>query len=455
MQTPDSSLKPAKISWSWLFSALAAGLLCWLFLGQAGGERFIEGHRTLVRHVAVYDPATGTIAKDRDLSWQDGRITEIADGGSLAPGASLVVDGRGLCALPALADAAVFLSLDGPYPGDSMPVQARASLRLQGLSGMGGVLDLNANRSFIQRARALDTSEALPRARFAGALFTAPGGWRVPGQAPWDSSLVEVQEAADLSAPWNRALRFQDQAIFASVEDEGRDALSIPLPVLRLLGALAHSRGLPFIIETHHALKALQALPAKPDAILGPLFDLDGAPGLAAAMRRGDCAYIPALSSVLNAFPPEPLGVWLRGFPSSAALAVTALAEAEDPQNAALWTAHWIRQGADPAKILAAVKTLSDGGVRLAFGTGSGLPLVFQGLGAQSEVEELGRAGLDPRRILLAATVNSHALAGLEGGLLRSGAPADVLLVAGDPLKDASVAVQPRRVFLGGIEMKP
>ncbi|HTA17364.1 MAG TPA: amidohydrolase family protein, partial [bacterium] len=67
----------------------------------------------------------------------------------------------------------------------------------------------------------------------------------------------------------------------------------------------------------------------------------------------------------------------------------------------------------------------------------------------------LGRAGLDPRQILFAATVNSHALAGLEGGLLRTGAPADVLLVAGDPLNDASVAVHPRRVFLGGIEMNP
>jgi hypothetical protein len=453
MQTPASPFKPAHLSW--LLSSLAAGLLLWLFLRLPKGDSFPRDHGTLVRHVAVYDPATGTLAEDRDLSWQNGRIVEIAAGGSLPTGASLVVDGRGLCALPALADAAVFLSLDGPYPGDSVPSEARQSLRLQGLSGMGGVLDLNANRAFIDLARLLEGSQARPRARFAGALFTAPGGWRIPGQAPWDSSVVEVQEAADLSAPWDRALRFQDQAIFASVEDEGRDDLSIPLPVLSLLGALAHARGLPFIIETHHALKALQALPAKPDALLGPLFDLDRAPGLAAAMRRADCAYIPALSSVLNAFPPEPLGPWLARFPASQSLGVTALAEAEDPQNAALWTAQWVRQGADPTKMLAVVKTLSDAGVSLVFGTGSGLPLVFQGLGAQTEVEELGRAGLSPRQILFAATVSSHALAGLEGGLLRPGEPADVLLVAGDPLKDASVAVHPQRVFLGGIEVNP
>lgn len=452
MKNPASPLNPATLAW--LAPVLAVSLLLWLFLRLPGDGRRVQGPRGVLSHVALYDPATGALEADRDIAWRDGRITDIGPGGSLDASGAQAVDGRGLYALPSLADAAVFLSLEGRYPADSMPAEAGQSLRLQGLSGMDGVLDLNANRAFIRKARALE-SAGLPAARFAGALFSAPGGWRIPGQAPWDSHVVELQEDADLSAPWNRALRFQDQALFASVDDEGRDDLSIPLPVLAHLGALAHSRGLPFIIETRQAGKALQALAAKPDALLGPLFRLDGAPGLAQALRRADCAYIPALSSVLNSFPPAPMEAWLRGFPGSKALDLSALAEAADPQNAAMWAAHWSRQGADPAKMLAVVKTFSDAGVRLAFGTGSGLPLVYHGLGAQTEVAQLLRAGLSPRQILLAATLGSHALAGLEGGRLVPGAPADVLLVAGDPRKDPAAAVHPFRIFLDGIEVKP
>jgi imidazolonepropionase-like amidohydrolase len=453
MKNPASPLNRPTLSW--LATILAVSLLLWLFLRLPGaGRRAAQGHRTVVSHVALYDPATGTLEADQDLAWQDGRITAIAGGGSLDASGALSVDGRGLCALPSLADAAVFLSLEGRYPANSVPAEAGQSLRLQGLSGMDGVLDLNANRAFMRKARALE-SAGLPEARFAGALFSAPGGWRIPGQAPWDSHVVELQEDADLAAPWNRALHFQDQAIFASVDDEGRDDLSIPLPVLAHLGALAHSRGLPFIIETHQADKALQALAAKPDALLGPLFNLEGAPGLAEALRAADCAYIPALSSVLNSFPPAPMDAWLRGFPGAKALDLTALAEAEDPQNAELWAAHWSREGADPAKMLAVVKTFSGAGVRLAFGTGSGLPLVYHGLGAQTEVAQLLRAGLSPQQILLSATLNSHALCGLEGGRLISGGPADVLLVAGDPRADPAAVVHPRRIFLNGIEVKP
>jgi imidazolonepropionase-like amidohydrolase len=172
-------------------------------------------------------------------------------------------------------------------------------------------------------------------------------------------------------------------------------------------------------------------------------------------MRRAGCAYSPALGSVLNAYAPAPLGAWLRSFPAAQALGATVLAQADEPQAAGLWLMHWTRQGIDPATVRLAAKGMADAGVRIVFGTGSGLPLVFHGLGAQAEVALLLQAGLSPRQILESATLNSHALAGLEGGSLRKGDPADVLLVSGDPVRDASVATHPVRVFLGGVETAP
>jgi imidazolonepropionase-like amidohydrolase len=139
-------------------------------------------------------------------------------------------------------------------------------------------------------------------------------------------------------------------------------------------------------------------------------------------------------------------------FPASRLLGPAILEQAEDPQNSELWVKHWTRQGLQPSKARDVVKSLSDAGVRMVFGTCSGLALVFQGLGAQTEVAQLRWAGLSAQQILLAATVNSHALAGLEGGRLIKGSPADVLLVDGSPLDDPDLAVHPKRIFLGGIE---
>jgi hypothetical protein len=402
--------------------------------------------------VAVYDPVSGTLSKDRDLAWRDGWIEANAPGGSLPPRPDVrVLDGNGLCALPPLCDAAVFLDMEGRYPAEAVPSEAAQSLRRQAEAGVGAVLDLNAPRAFIRSARSL--GYGLPKASFAGALFTAPGGWKIAGQTPWDENLAEIQEEADLLAPWSRALRFEDQAVFASVECESRDSLSIPAPILKRLGELAHSRGLPFIVQANHASKALAALAARPDAILGPLLDLETAPGLAAALRQTHCAYIPALSTVLNAFPPRPLDAWLKGFPSSADLDPQALLEASAPLEASAWQRHWVRSGAAPGRLTAAARSLADAGVPFAFGTGSGQALVFHGLGAQTEIDHLSHAGLSARTILQSACVVSRSLIGLPGDRLRPGDPADVLLVRGNPARDAASAARPWRIFLAGIEV--
>ena len=91
----------------------------------------------------------------------------------------------------------------------------------------------------------------------------------------------------------------------------------------------------------------------------------------------------------------------------------------------------------------------------LALGTGSGQPMVFHGLGLQTELAHLLSAGLSPAAILRAATLNSHALAHLEGGSLKVGERADKSLVNGDPLLDLGVLLRPKLVVLGGVELQP
>jgi hypothetical protein len=325
-------------------------------------------------------------------------------------------------------------------------------LQRQLSGGVTALLDLNAHRTFMEKTHKLleAAAQPWPRLRFAGALFAAPGGWRLSGQTPWDSHVAEVSELEDLQASWPLHLRFRDQAVFASVEHEGRDDLAIPLPVLIHLGSLAHSQGVPFIIHAQHASKALEALAAKPDAILGPLLDDDGVPALAVAMRHQGCRYLPALGTVLNAWPQAPSLERWRELGNFESQGDTLMARADNDDMSAAWIKHLSRQGLDRKTILRVLLDIYLAKVPLALGTGSGLPMVFHGPGRQSEFELWQEAGVPVNEALRAATLNSHRLLGIEGGGLWPGARADMVLVQGDPLRDPTSLRKILATYIGG-----
>jgi imidazolonepropionase-like amidohydrolase len=55
--------------------------------------------------------------------------------------------------------------------------------------------------------------------------------------------------------------------------------------------------------------------------------------------------------------------------------------------------------------------------------------------------------GLTPMQGIVAATSGAAAALGLEGvGRIHTGAIADLLIIDGDPLKDPSVLLDPRRI---------
>ncbi len=430
-------LRPSRLAWV-LSLAVSVGAVALMQRLPAPEAPLGQGMLALL-DVSVYDPQTKTLREHQDLVWTDGRISALRPTGKTAPSGATIIPGKGLTALPGLCDAAVFLSLEGRYPQASVPADPAASLRQQLSDGVTSLLDLNAHRTFMAKAREIVEQEPgpWPRLRFAGALFAAPGGWRIGGQTPWDSHVAELTEIDDLQASWPVHLRFHDQAVFASVEHEGRQGLAIPLPVLQRLGELAHAQGVPFIIQVQHPAKALAALAAQPDAFLGPLVSDEDVPALALAMKRQGCAYLPALGTVLNGWPGKEID------PGSG--------DPGDPVLKATWEKHLNRQGLDRNAMLKALSELYQAGVPLALGTGSGLPLVRQGSGRFVEMGYWLEAGVPVAEFLRAATLTGHRLLGLEGGLLRPGNRADLMLVEGDPLRDPSRLREVRSVYVGGV----
>jgi imidazolonepropionase-like amidohydrolase len=91
-----------------------------------------------------------------------------------------------------------------------------------------------------------------------------------------------------------------------------------------------------------------------------------------------------------------------------------------------------------------------DAGVRIAGGTDAGTPFNYHGSNA-AEVAFMIEHGLSPRGAIAAMTETAAETVGLDGcGTLDPGTHADLLVVSGDPLTDATVLNAPEAVLLGG-----
>jgi imidazolonepropionase-like amidohydrolase len=104
-----------------------------------------------------------------------------------------------------------------------------------------------------------------------------------------------------------------------------------------------------------------------------------------------------------------------------------------------------IRQDPDIAKYRAGLemakknlKTLSDAGVKIAFGTDSGIPTRFPGYNEHRELQLMVEAGLTPMQAIVAATAtNAEILKGAKAfGTLQPGRAADLLVLDANPLDD-------------------
>jgi len=104
-------------------------------------------------------------------------------------------------------------------------------------------------------------------------------------------------------------------------------------------------------------------------------------------------------------------------------------------------------------KMLAMARRAHDGGVKIAFGTDTGVSAHGDNAG---EFALLVKAGLTPLEAIQAATVNAadHFSLSSEIGSLTPGRAADLIAVKGDPLTDVTVLQHVTSVIKGGVVYK-
>ena len=100
---------------------------------------------------------------------------------------------------------------------------------------------------------------------------------------------------------------------------------------------------------------------------------------------------------------------------------------------------------------MANLKTLSDRGIPIVFGTDSGVPTRFMGYFEHVEMTMMAEAGLTPMQIIVSATKTPAEYLGLKDlGTLSSWHWADFLVLDADPLKDINNIRKISEIYIGG-----
>jgi imidazolonepropionase-like amidohydrolase len=411
---------------SLVLGALAAVALALPAGAQPAQATFVQAGRVLV------DPASGKVETQKTLVVQDGKVVRVADGYVSEPGGK-VVDLKSSFVLPGLIDSHVHLTgQQNPNSRLEEVTQSSAEQAMVGaryarrtlMAGFTTVADLGADNDAIfalRKAVALGDVPG-PRIIAAGSAISIHGGHGdVNGFRDDVMHVLRPNSICSGADDCRRAVREQVQA--------GADVIK----VLATGGVLSNTAAglaqqftddeLVAIVDAAHRMGRRATAHAH------------GADGIKAFIRAGG-------DSIEHGTYLDAEGIALMK-KNGAYLVPTLMAGdfvyrvASGPNNF-LTPAQSAKALEAGPKMIDMARRAHDAGVKIAFGTDTGVSAHGDNAG---EFALLVRAGLSPLEAIQAATVNAadHLQVSAEAGSLTPGHAADLIAVAGDPLKDVRV----------------
>ena len=399
------------------------------------GTTFVQVGRLLA------DPSTGIVQRDKTLVIRGNQVVEIRDG---FVGEGTVVDLRGEFVLPGLIDSHVHLTgeqsptsrLDGVTQSNSDQAFVGARYALRTLrAGFTTVADLGATNESIFALRDAVRRGDVPGPRIiaSGEAVSIHGGHGdINGYREDIMHMFTGESICSGPEDCMRAVRLQVRS--------GADIIKITATGGVLsntaagLGQQFSDEELEAIIDAAHRMGRQVTAHA------------NGADGINSFLRAGGDSiehgtYLDAESIRLM----RRDGVYL--VPTlMAGDFVTRVASGPDNFFTPAQTAKALEAG---PLMLDMARRAHEGGVRIAFGTDSGVSA--HGDNAQ-EFALLVRAGLTPLEAIQAATVNAAAHLRIQdqAGRIAVGMPADLIAVRGDPLTDVTELERVSFVMKGG-----
>lgn len=425
-----------------LLSGVRALVLAGALSGVAHAETvFVQAGRLLA------DPATGKVETAKTLVLENGKVARIVDGYAAEPGGR-VVDLKDSFVLPGLIDSHVHLTgQQGPTSRLDNVTQSPADEAMVGagyarktlLAGFTTVADLGATNQAIFALRDGIKRGDVPGPRIiaAGSAVSVHGGHGdINGYSEEVMHVLRPTSVCSGPDDCRRAVREQVWL--------GADIIKITATggvLSNTAAGLAQQFSdaeLAAIVETAHRMGRKVTAHAH------------GVDGINSFLKAGGDSiehgtYLDAESVTL--------------FKKNGAYLVPTLMAgdfvyriASGPNNflTPAQTAKALDAG---PKMLAMARRAHEGGVKIAFGTDTGVSAHGDNAG---EFALLVKAGLTPLEAVQAATVNAadHFSLSAEIGSLAPGKAADLIAVKGDPLKDVTELQRVTSVIKGGVVYK-
>jgi imidazolonepropionase-like amidohydrolase len=415
----------------------------------------------VLNNFTLIDGRGGPAVADSALVAIDGRITWIGPKSELkAPAGAPVQDLTGKFVMPGLVDLHTHVSNSDIVMQDPVRFFTREGvtrdLQLYASYGVTTVVSQGTDQKplvYDMRAEQRNGRPTVARIFTAGRGFTVKDGFptnkgNVPG-IPY-----EPTTPAEAAAQMEELAAERPDVVKIWVDDRFGDFKKTPIEISRPIIDVAHKHGIKAVAHVYYLSDAKQLAAAGLDGFGHSVRDRAVDAELIELIKKNGTWVIPTLYREWATFMFEEPKQFLNDPFFARGLDTRQQTVLGSPEyHKALTGDKYFPTYPGILKTAKEnLKRLADAGVRIGYGTDSGVLTRFEGYGEHKELELMVEAGMTPAQVITAATRSSAEFIGQEKnlGTLEQGKWADLLVLGADPLADIRNSRQIDAVYIAG-----
>lgn len=409
-----------------------------LILGACSPKNKAEGPEiTAFTNGTLIDGTGSAPVAGAVLIVEGGKIRSI---GSSVPEGAKIIDVKGKYIIPGLINAHGHVGeVKGIESGHYSKENVIDNLRIYARYGITTVVSLGGDGAEAESVRDVnDTTTGHARLYIAGAVING----KTPGEA---SAVVDTNHK--MGVDWMKI----------RVDDNLGTAAKMPEDIYKAVIERSHELGYKIATHMYYLDDAKKLLAAGSDMMAHSVRDKPVDDEFVKLMKERNVCYCATLTRELSTFVYGDTADFFSDPFFTKEYSDSLVQPLKDPKRQ-----EQIRnsKGAQTYKqqlpvAMANLKTLSDQGIPIAFGTDSGVATRFFGYFEHVEMAMMAEAGLTPMQILVSATKTSADCMGLKNlGTLKEGNWADFIILTEDPAKDIKNTRSIESVWIGGSQVQ-
>ena len=415
----------------------------------------------VLSNFTLIDGNGGPAVPNSALIATDGRITWIGTAGELkAPAGAQVQNLAGKFVMPGLIDLHTHVSNSDVVMQDPVRFFTRegvtSDLKLYASYGTTSVASLGTDQKplvYEMRAEQRKGRPAVARIFTAGRGFTVKDGFptnkgNVPG-IPY-----EPTTPAEAASQMEELAAERPDVVKIWVDDRFGDFKKTPIEISKPIIDVAHKHGIKVIAHVFYLSDAKQLSAAGLDAFGHSVRDRAVDAELIQLMKKNGTWVIPTLYREWATFMFENPAPLLADPFFARALDSRQQEVLKSPEyhKALTGDKYFPRYPGVLKTAKENLKRLADAGVRIGYGTDSGVLTRFEGYGEHMELQLMVEAGMTPSQVITTATKSSAEFLGQqkELGTLEQGKWADLVVLGADPLADIKNSRTIEAVYVAG-----